>query len=114
MDDLNKITEVFPHAKDNDFIVSLVEALKEAKQMRIMATSEAGIKLSRELWAKCLDLILQIRAGYIKVPEFELRALCAALDTQMGLYEELTTSGMIQDIAQKELDEAVKGLQEVE
>lgn len=110
MSELDKITEVFPHAKDNELIVSLTEALSKAKDKRVMAQSESGQQLSKELWGKSLDLILNIRASYITTPEHELRAMCAALDTQMGLYEELTEAGFLEDMAKKELDDAVKDL----
>jgi hypothetical protein len=110
MSDLKKIQEAFPNAKDNDLIVALVEALDDAKDKLVMAKSPSGVALSKELWAKCLDLILRIRTSYIKVSEHELRAMCAALDVQMSLYEELCEAGVLVDIAQSELDEALQEL----
>ena len=109
---LKNIDEVFPGAKDNPMIVSLVEALDEAAQLRVMAGSEAGRKTSSALWEKSVDLIAQLRGSYKDCPELELRTLCAALDIQMSLYEELVNAGFIEKAAEQELDEAVKGLGE--
>ena len=108
--DLDKITEVFPNAKENEMIVSLVDALEKAKNKEILAQSEAGIIVSKELWEKVTDILTTIRASYITAPESELRALCAAFDAQITLYEELRDARFITNQAQKDLDDALEEL----
>lgn len=113
-EDLNNIEEVLPYARDNELIIALTEELGNAKNMRAMANSEAGVKLAKELWSKVNNLIDKIRSEYQKCSQQELRAYCGALDVQMEIYNKLVNSGFIVDVSQKELDEAVKDLIEKE
>lgn len=106
--ELDKIEEVFPGAKEHDIIVSLTESLKDAKDRRIMAQSEAGQIVSKELWDKCMDLVTALRVEYMEGSEMKLRSLCAALDVQMALYDELVNAEFIEEAARTQLDEAVK------
>lgn len=108
--DQQKVEQAFPLAKDNEFIKSLIEALDDARDVSAMAHSEGGQALAKALKENCNIIVGRIRSEYMKLPDTELRALCATIDAQMSLYEDLTSAGLIVDTAQKGLDEALEEL----
>jgi len=105
--EVKKIKEALPHLGSNELIISLAESFDDAKQVHAMAQSNAGQSLSKELWSKCMEIVSQIRSSYSTCTDIELRTMSAALDVQMSLYEELTSSGFMVDMIKSELDKEI-------
>ena len=96
-----------PREKQSDATDVIAEDADRYSALYALSTSEGGVLLIAGLKQEIVSCVDKLANGYKTIPEIELRALCASLDTKRSLVQSLTRSKDNLDGALAALDELI-------
>lgn len=96
-----------PKAKQSDATDVIADDADRYGALYALSTSEGGKILTQTLKQDIVASVDKICAGYITLPEMELRALCATLSVNRALIQSITRSKDNLDGALAALDELI-------